>query len=678
MSERTILRLFRLFLVLVLLALGGGAWYYFMGRHPHVVLSRPIGQKDGAPVCARVAPGEMVMITGDTATLFDTTAGKEKWTVKLNGGPAAATPAAAAPPADPRVVKLTAWRDDLTRRRETLKPGSETLAFNEEAARYHAELAIFRGQSRPPAKAAKGATAAPSAQKSNGVDHEQELREKRLARETERLRKKSEKVAQLSAAAKTAFQLETVRAQTAEYEAELAALTGERQRAEKNKTAQSAPGQHTEPDEDEGDSYRGYFHERAQAQIVTVGHSIWVIRHKEAIGLQRASGQLVKRVALAGPAQHAWAGAAHLYVLAGSGGASQIVSICAADGAAAMAVAGRYAPERADYTGTTQIEPRRAEFATSGDTLLQLDARLLEKKITERQAMKGSSTDDWEKADREGKGGWAADAALIAQAMENDAKRELTGGVERIDESSYDVAITRPFEKTPAFWTGKVTGRPELFALATLNLLICGTEVTALDRDGKQLWQAKLAWGLPAVDTTPCLESGGNVYLFDRAFLTALQRETGKVLWRLPSVGIQKLLADGSGSLYVCTQNAPAESARFTQEARSAGAQPCSILKVDGRTGKVLWNAPKYEDCFAAGGAVYAVREAKNPNDAVDAVFTHKAPVTRFMVFKLSSGSGKPQWEYLQMRRPLQIEPEGRKIAMLFADEFQALSSLAL
>ncbi|HEV7404807.1 MAG TPA: PQQ-binding-like beta-propeller repeat protein [Chthoniobacteraceae bacterium] len=660
--------LLRLIAVSVLLFLGGGAWYYCMGRHPHVMLSHPIGEKDGAPICARVAPGEMVMLAGDTATLFDTAAGLEKWTVKLNGGPAAAAPAVTAPPADPRVAKLTAWRDELTRRRPTLKPGPETLAFNEEAARYHAELALFRGQAAPSAPAAP-------AVKAPAIDHEEEMRQKRLVRETERLRKKGENVAQMSAVAKTAFQLETAKARKAEYEAELAAFTGERKQAETKKPAPAPPADR----EDEESVVERYFHERAPAQIVTAGPSIWVIRNREAIGLQRANGQLVKRVALTGPAQHAWAGVTQVYVLAGAGEASQIVSIGAADGTAcALAVAGRYAPERADYTGAPQIQARRAEFAVSGNTLLQLDARLLEKKVTEHQAMKGSSTDDWEKADREGKGGWANDAALIGQAMENDAKREMTGGVERIDESSYEVAITRPFEKTPAFWTGKVTGRPELFALATLNLLICGTEITALDRDGKQLWQAKLAWGLPAVDTPPCLETAGTVYLFDRAFLTALQRETGKVLWRLPSVGIQKLLPDGDGALYVCTQNAPAETARFSQEAHGAGAVPCSVLKVDGRTGKVLWNAPKYEDCFAAGGAVYAVREAKNPNDAVDAVFTHKAPVTRFMVFKLGSGSGKPQWEYLQLRRPLQIEPEGRKIALLFADEFQALSSLAL
>src|SRR3954466_10847697 len=108
MSSRAVSWVLRIIVAYVVLFLGGGVWYYCMGRHPHVVLSRPIGQKDGAPVCARVAPGEMVMITGDTATLFDTPAGKEKWSVKLKGGPAAATPAAAAAPADPRVAKLTA------------------------------------------------------------------------------------------------------------------------------------------------------------------------------------------------------------------------------------------------------------------------------------------------------------------------------------------------------------------------------------------------------------------------------------------------------------------------------------------------------------------------------------------------------------------------------------------
>src|SRR4051812_13810737 len=111
MPDRILAWFFRLAVVSVLLCLGGGAWYYFMGRHPHVVLSRAIGEKDGAPVFARVAPGAMVMVAGETATLFDMAAGKEKWSVKLNGGPGASTPATASPaatppPADPRVAKL--------------------------------------------------------------------------------------------------------------------------------------------------------------------------------------------------------------------------------------------------------------------------------------------------------------------------------------------------------------------------------------------------------------------------------------------------------------------------------------------------------------------------------------------------------------------------------------------
>src|SRR3954466_11280748 len=114
MSPRVISWLIRLTVAGVLLFLGTGIWYYCMGRHPHVVLAHSIGEKEGEPVCARVAPGELVMVAGETATLFDTTAGKEKWTVKLNGGATgAATPAVAvaSAAADPRVAKPTAWRD---------------------------------------------------------------------------------------------------------------------------------------------------------------------------------------------------------------------------------------------------------------------------------------------------------------------------------------------------------------------------------------------------------------------------------------------------------------------------------------------------------------------------------------------------------------------------------------
>ncbi len=36
------------------------------------------------------------------------------------------------------------------------------------------------------------------------------------------------------------------------------------------------------------------------------------------------------------------------------------------------------------------------------------------------------------------------------------------------------------------------------------------------------------------------------------------------------------------------------------------------------------------------------------------------------------------QWDLLRLKQPLQIEPDGRKICILFRDRFEALKSMAL
>ena len=63
----------------------------------------------------------------------------------------------------------------------------------------------------------------------------------------------------------------------------------------------------------------------------------------------------------------------------------------------------------------------------------------------------------------------------------------------------------------------------------------------------------------------------------------------------------------------------------------------------------------------------------------VNAVFDRsKAPQCRWKLYKLSPRNGEPQWEWFQTRRPLRVEADRKRVAILFPDELQILTSLAL
>jgi hypothetical protein len=184
-----------------------------------------------------------------------------------------------------------------------------------------------------------------------------------------------------------------------------------------------------------------YF-ESGRTEVFTEGAAVCVLQGRTFRILDRANGRLTKEVPLAGGYRKAIRGAGCLYVIGGAGPAGvAIARIGLADGSV-TAINVAAAPAGARYSAfdrtSANVEAQRTEFTAYGAELLQLDARLLEKKVTERQALKGDTTSDWEAADKNGKGGWGGDAALIADAMANDAARDATGGKEYVDESTYE------------------------------------------------------------------------------------------------------------------------------------------------------------------------------------------------------------------------------------------------
>ena len=641
MNDKLFGRSLAAFIVLAALLVGGSFWYYTLGRKPKLIVSTPIGLKTGTPISHMTGPGEVLLLVGTKATLYDTAAGKQKWTSDFT--PPSATPppvpsatplpvisAKGTPPEsntkhDPmnqileariarRAAKLDAWAAQLnTKRAAKLDTPLKVANFNEEEAKYHAEMAEARAE-----KAAL--------RDGSGVP-------------------------------------------PASLHADLAA--NEMSRAENS-------------------------FELGRSEVFSGAAAIWVAQGRGVRMLDRANGRLIKEIPLAGNFEKVMPGAGSWYVTAiNDEGARQITCIAAADGGAKVIEAtgtsdrGQFA-----WRGSGRAEDlqrQRTEFSASGAELAQLDVQLIEEKITERQALKGDSASDWEAADKKGPSGWSSDAMGIVEATANDAQREMTGGKERIDESTYEVVLRRPFNAgIPASIPFKVQGRPEIFSTASFDLVVAGKSLIAFDHANKKVWEATLAFPVSTSYlrdesesatvgslTRPCLEDEKRLYFFDKGFLTAFDRNSGATLWRLPSVGICKVQLDSGAVLYVTSGNGSAQSLQYSQQV-AAPTLPV-LYKIDAASGKILWKQEKYDDCFVSGGSVYVTLETRNAADLVNSVFqSSKAIATRFKLYKLSARTGAVQWEWFQTRRPLRIDADKKKVSLLFADELQVLKSLAL
>ena len=153
-----------------------------------------------------------------------------------------------------------------------------------------------------------------------------------------------------------------------------------------------------------------------------------------------------------------------------------------------------------------------------------------------------------------------------------------------------------------ADWSAEVIGPPALYPLKTVNVLASGHELIVLDKANKKLWQSPLTYRVPERYGTveedgspygfgPCVERGGMLYVFDQAVLTAFEPATGKVRWRLPSVGIAGLFFDEKGMLYVNTTTASLDSIKYSRQIDVTQKTGSIILKVDPASGKTLWSA---------------------------------------------------------------------------------------
>jgi hypothetical protein len=312
---------------------------------------------------------------------------------------------------------------------------------------------------------------------------------------------------------------------------------------------------------------------------------------------------------------------------------------------------------------------------------LQISVRLLESKIVQRAAMKAPPA----KSALEGNVN-ASQTAEVANEILDNMQRSRGGDVVREDESRYLVKLRSL--KGNDEWSGEVSGPPLLYPLDTVKVLAAGKTILVFDQKNKKLWQSTLSYSVQPSSGGglygggPCLEHKGGLYVFDAGVLTAFDLGTGAARWRLPSVGIAGLFFDDQENLYVNTTTAGLEKLKYSRQIDITQKTSDEVLKIDSRTGKLLWKAqPGGMVSYVSGKFVYAVQsympEEEDPDKPpVPETGFETPPFVR--IKRLNPKTGREMWEHFQQRAPLDVQFDRNTIRLVFKKEVQALKFLAL
>ena len=327
--------------------------------------------------------------------------------------------------------------------------------------------------------------------------------------------------------------------------------------------------------------------------------------------------------------------------------------------------------------------PGAKEFVSAGVNVMQIKSRLLETRRVAYQAMKAPQVSTLNNP-----GLTARDSMKAAGELLNEMQREGTGGVAYENESRYQVTLRRFLPANAPDWIGEVNGPPLVFPQKTVDVLAAGKTLTVFNKKNAKLWEARLTFPVSekvvssySSDETlaPCLEDSGALFFFDKGMLTAFDLRSGEARWRVPSVGISRVARDGQGPLYVATTSASPDSIQYSQQIKLGEKDYPVVLRIDPRSGKVLWRAERIGDqCFTSGKFVYATRVQTSGLDMMKAAMNGGDVPVHFRLHRVNPGNGAVLWEYYQPRAPRRVDVQKNRILLQFADEVQVVTFLAL
>lgn len=233
-------------------------------------------------------------------------------------------------------------------------------------------------------------------------------------------------------------------------------------------------------------------------------------------------------------------------------------------------------------------------------------------------------------------------------------------------------------------WSAEITGWPTLRSLDTVNALYSGRALQVFDRSGKKVWEAQLevtlSGGLPPEQAevwdshgaAPVVERGDTFYAMDNDTLVALDLASGSSRWKLAAVGVAGIYFDDKGAIYV---NAASPQATGGDQSRDL------VMKVEAKTGKVLWKADREGAVtYVSGKFVYTTeweREKKEDPEELIKVETIFDVPAHIRIKRLDTSNGRIMWSHYQKRMPLDVRFDQNTIQILFKKEMQNLKFLS-
>jgi len=330
----------------------------------------------------------------------------------------------------------------------------------------------------------------------------------------------------------------------------------------------------------------------------------------------------------------------------------------------------------------------RRDFVNSKYGYVEWDSKLLEKKGRSRTVMKAKPTRSALENNPS-----VTNTTAIANEILNDMQRDRGGDSVAEDVSRYQVTVHRPDAKDVPDWTGEVIGEPSIFEQKTVTVVAGLQMLIVLDKNNKKLWETTLTYNLghgsglddndpsqTSVGLGPVVEHGDTLYVYDEASLTAYDLAKGDVRWRVPSIGIVGLFFDDLGSVYVNSTTADLDTLRFSRQIDIDKKITASVLRVDAKTGKVLWTVQpggflshvdgKYVFCFASHQA---------PDLDPDSLTTLPGMLDSAMAIRrLDPKTGKELFYYTETRAPLSVRFKQNVIELVFRKEVKVLKFLTL
>jgi outer membrane protein assembly factor BamB len=330
----------------------------------------------------------------------------------------------------------------------------------------------------------------------------------------------------------------------------------------------------------------------------------------------------------------------------------------------------------------------RSEIVPGGNNAVLMNAHWVEKKFVSVETMKAQSHGTFEKKDL-----GVMDTVNFAEDTMNEWAKQRTGGVRSEDVSRYSVKLQPLLASDAGEWSGEVIGAPSLFSLPSVYLLTAGNELIAFDKNNKKLWEAHLAYPIDPsfresgfstfrrreAASAPAVERGDSIYFFDQGILTAFDRKSGAVRWRIPTVGVSQVQLDDQGKLYVTTTSRGQESIQYSDQVNLRDKKVGVIMKVDPATGRILWKAANVADeLYLAGKYVYGTRAQVSNLEMITSFSSRKSAPTHFRIFRINPKDGEVLWTYYQPEEPLTLGFQGRTILWLARNELRVLRFLSL